>query len=1059
MFSPASNLKLIERLRTLRTNTEENNATVENEGSPDSDAINDLNAIFSENLLSDEDRGDVASSSDGDEDSCAGEMYAICQTVDESLLGLYALNDERCKLPDDNLLALNHDYDWLLDGDLQYDHGLTPKSRRRKRFGELALDVPLEMMELEDPSLVTASCSPDSALDETLDSGEGIIEFADFAEFDCDASAIKANGDGEAETNVAELSLDEDWGGFASAKDDNKQSEVQFDDKVDEIQVKNTPEDDSFIGCVVDTSSDQVRCSQSTSHEASYEYKPTDEIHQLVTDLDAELDITIDECLNTSMDAPAEEEDCTNDNSLESQGRLQLSTHGNLRCNTYNSEHLKTSNGIQSQKAHQHPLLMSSMLMESLPMPIPDMDTDILASFTYRVQKGFRDVARLRSEEIDPNIEMLDDHILEKKLVDILRSGYFEGAGGDDDNFDSIVLDEVLNVPWPFYQLVLNEPVVENEYNVLDPEEVDSSNELNFDSYIFNRLSQLDASKGEVMNSILARVSLKKKSIDSGNERILAAELDLAAALMYANSSRESVQRMLSGYCIDDELFKSDQRNAIAGGLDVLDIADTRDRVEYLGATVERISDICAQEILFWNEIPNLKSHSSLPLRPEQYCDLIELARKLYNLTLDEEVLNHVTCLHSLRDRIQRLPAVLLECMEDSIAKLIQQMLNANDACNDVYLQQYESLVSSWISCCRLRDNDNDSRTCPMSTVADGWSSCLLKAFCFEVSKAYIHSMIDTIESDVAADFIRDEVERLKCSLTNDSDIDILMARLLENRQLQSPAFSHQALRSAEILSVFCLLCEHHSGIVDRLESVKAESPESNAEGDSGNVSSISADELSSAAASSSSSSEGTDDGQPDASLPHTFEFQNKTTDFKSSTHRCMLKSMNRSIRHPLFTFCESKLTQSIEYCISCTSTKLLLDDLCMMNDLLHQFSDFAVIFLGDEHDEDSDTCENIEISLAELCRAHLRSVHVEAMKTTGTLLRHETWQISSLDFTMAPADNDEKKSDGGGNIHQEQNAVLISLHHVRDIKYIFNSLFTMHLLSNLLFIRPSLNF
>jgi hypothetical protein len=117
-----------------------------------------------------------------------------------------------------------------------------------------------------------------------------------------------------------------------------------------------------------------------------------------------------------------------------------------------------------------------------------------------------------------------------------------------------------------------------------------------------------------------------------------------------------------------------------------------------------------------------------------------------------------------------------------------------------------------------------------------------------------------------------------------------------------------------------------------------------------------------------------------------------------------------------------------------------------MMNDLLHQFSDFAVIFLGDEHDEDSGTCENIEISLAELCRAHLRSVHVEAMKTTGTLLRHETWQISSLDFTMAPADNDEKKSDGGGNIHQEQNAVLISLHHVRDIKSIFNSLFTMHL-------------
>ena len=118
--------------------------------------------------------------------------------------------------------------------------------------------------------------------------------------------------------------------------------------------------------------------------------------------------------------------------------------------------------------------------METLPMPIPDMDTDVLASFTYRAQKSHRDALAFQLEDSGigkPDV-LVDDSVLESTLADTVHSGYFEGIGGKDEQFDSIVLDEVLNVPWPFYEIDLDEPIVENEYNELDPEEIVGGNSI-----------------------------------------------------------------------------------------------------------------------------------------------------------------------------------------------------------------------------------------------------------------------------------------------------------------------------------------------------------------------------------------------------------------------------------------------------------------------------------------------------------------------------------------------------------------------------------------------------
>lgn len=458
----------------------------------------------------------------------------------------------------------------------------------------------------------------------------------------------------------------------------------------------------------------------------------------------------------------------------------------------------------------------------------------------------------------------------------------------------------------------------------------------------------------------------------------------------------------------------------------MLDIADSRGRVQYLRDTVERIYDICDQEVLFWKEIPDLKSHNSPPLGPEQYQSLINQARNLYNLTLEEEVLSHVTSLHSLRDRIQGLSAVLLECMEDSITDLVRRMLNADDVCNGQYYQEYETLINAWIACCRLRKDNATDTSSQIKTIADGWSGCLLKVLCFEISKAYVYSLIDTLEDNEAPEYIKDELNKLKCSLTNDLDIDRMLNRLLDDSRILTQSFTHQAVRSTEVLSVYCLFLEWHSSIMIETKDETSGLTCLNGDDKSDNLSSMSVDDLSSDA----SSVIQEDEIQSNAHLPQSFEFQNEASISRPGLRECMLNSMNRSIRHPLFTFCESKLTQSIEYCISCSTMKLMLDDMYAMELIFSQFVRFGAHFLEDEHDEESDICENIRMSLAELQLSHLRSVHIEAMKSTGALLRHETWYLSPIEFRLASKDED-KKSDGGGNTAEEQNEILQSLQHV----------------------------
>ena len=1040
MFSPASNLSLISRLRNVGGGN--NAAAVENQSKNENEADNELDEILERNLMDEYDKEEEGNSLS--DESTGAYKYAMCQNIDECMYGLHSLPNENessaplyLSIPKHPTIGIDYSHDWLLDGAHEDPEGiLNPRTLRRKKLGEPTLDRPLDMMELEDPSLVTASCSPDSDLDED----EGIVEFADFSGLEDKMKEekiklpIESVEKGVVDDEEGEFERD-DWGGFVSAE--ILDSCAKFEEEVNEVNVEEESpegdEHDDFIGCIVATI-EQV-------HSNEGEYYPPSEILQIVADIDAELDVTIDECLNTSTAEPISEEDYF-ETTFDSLGGAQQVAEENFD----NPQEVK-----QFPPGYRQPLLMSGMLMEALPMPIPDMDSDLVSLFTYRVQKGHRDALGL---------ELLEDELLERKLVDTIHSGYFDGAGGDDKLFDSIVLDEVLNVPWPFHQIDLNEPIIEDEHSDLNPEEIDSSDVLNFDSYIFNRLSQLDVAKGEVMNSILSRVSLKRKDIDAENEQILAAELDVATALMYANSSREILQRMLNGYPISDGYNKLDHHNAILGSINVLEIADTKDRLHYLAETIEQISDIHHEEALFWKEIPDRRNHDSMAIPSEQYQMLVERARKLKGLTLEEEVLNHVVSLHSLRDRIGGLSGVLLDCMEDSLADLIRRMLNADIVCSAEFSTEYETLLHAWIACCQLRAEGEKITTSQMKGIAEEWSGCLLKVLCFEISKAYVYSMIDSLDEDKASEKgnteIEDELYRLKCSLSKDSDVDRLSERLLADQHLASSAFFSLTSRSTELLCLYYLLVEWHSDLLVRLrEANESESPADESDNQNDNddnlslhsrMSSMSPDDLTGTVSFKPDDDVDNDssDEESEGCPPQTFEFQGKLSKPAHILHEYMFRSMNQSIRHPLFTYCESKLTQMIETYISRPYIKLVLDDLRMMGDVLEQFTRFSVYFLEEDADDESEVCKTIRNELNELYCSHLRSVHVEAMKTTGTLLRHESWQLSPVDISLASVEEDEKKSDGSGGIYDEHIAFMASLCHVSFICLVFYHLLSL---------------
>jgi hypothetical protein len=698
--------------------------------------------------------------------------------------------------------------------------------------------------------------------------------------------------------------------------------------------------------------------------------------------------------------------------------------------------------------------LMSSVLLESLPVPMPTEtigdeggEIALTASLTRRIQRQHQaSIAMLVNNStknecgavnLSSKIEQ-EDNLIELNLADIIHPGYFEETENDlndEHYFDSIVLEEILTVPWPFHEITdINEPFFGEEVFDSSSDDADNndddlhhySNELNFDTYISNRLSQLHHASAQVLKCLQKRASEKEESINKGIQSVFATEIEIETALLFTKSSREFLHRAIHGYPVSDFGGKQQHHlhNAITGGLDVLEYSDCRDRLGLLLATVDRISFIRGEEANWWKQL------SDRGITTEGIPSLVDSVRKLKQLTALEEVLTNLECMKETNERINKLPGVLICLIEEILADLFDRILSSDENSNNKnfgeYFEQYKTLLRSWILCVELRDGEHLSAMEWCIAVSTEWSGSILDIFCSAVKKAVAYSMIDAFTTGENGsvsygdlDLIKEvkgKLKQIRLKSKDESVFESLSQKLLLMRAggkfdctALSLTFFHLSSRIVELLTFYEVILQWHEAML--VSENEAQGSECVAEDERDqdeavhsilsarkSVSTVSSNEDSVSLSSGDTSEDDTSSNNLLQMVPIRITFkENKIC----SLDWCRTISQSlRCIRHALWKYCDESLillvesfsSDSMGLCHSATSS------LHLTWDVFQQFKFFSKHFNDDTGDDTM--CVTLKHCLCKLYRKHLRSVHVEAMKTTGSLLSQESWQLSLINIS-----------------------------------------------------------
>ena len=268
-----------------------------------------------------------------------------------------------------------------------------------------------------------------------------------------------------------------------------------------------------------------------------------------------------------------------------------------------------------------------------------------------------------------------------------------------------------------------------------------------------------------------------------------------------------------------------------------------------------------------------------------------------------------------------------------------------------------------------------------------------------------------------------------------------------------SSTFFHLCSRLVELMSLYEVFLQWQNAVIDRWDKPIIDMSDVN-----GQPSSVLDDSQSQSNAMVSSmtsdkqSLSSEDDTLPgediQEEIPDNLEFRREVTS-SSEEQKTMLSHM-KQVRHALWKKSESALINLIEFYTSqCgdlevqsgDSTDLATQNLHMTHDVLLQFISFSSHFLNDDESGD-EQFSALENELAKLHLRHLRSIHIEAMKTTGHLLRHESWHLAPLQLSggafKVGANGKSCKCDGSGqNCTYCKNTIIKATYEVSHIAFL----------------------
>ncbi|EJK75412.1 hypothetical protein THAOC_02863 [Thalassiosira oceanica] len=837
---------------------------------------------------------------------------------------------------------IEFEYDWLLDGSEDEDEGPLNKTKRRRqrRYGDSDLDQTICMLELEHASY-TSSTGGSTC----VSVGENSVNDNDSASSGHEET-IEFIGIG-AQTAAA---------GFANFADfsalDQPDEVLQRDVLYEYVEKKEPHEENDNANQL------QTNCQVRSFIDG---YNPPQSIECLVETLESELDVTIKTCLSVAenQDSDMVELDRVAHESQVSQVDVQCAP--------------KESNEESAQR--QSSSLMSDVLLKTLPLPMPNSTSDDrVASFTRRLQ----------NEHCSSSAQtgLYDDDALERKLSRTIYSGYFDDSSStqksdQDKDVHSIVLDEILSVPWPFHQIDLDNSIFSNEHSESDS---DSQNCLDFDPYISNRLSELDSAFRDVMEVAAARVGKKEETLNHEVNLVFDSLMQVETALMFIAETRKLVLSASQGYTVEDSVH-----DVISCRMDVVRFAEKKEILQDLLDAIDHVSIVKEREADWWHRLQ----------RGEPFESMVNDTRQLLVMIEGEESLVRLSCLEPMRLRIRELPHLLLQTIEESLTSFLGTIISAQEKIDfDRAKNQYLGLFRSWCLCYRMILDILPSGV-KAETIKAEWLTTYLRAFRFHIRRATACAVIDSFgdenvksaASDVgAAHDLGAQLDQSKL----DSVVDSLCQRLFELRfttssdgNALSSTFYHLCSRHVEILSLHSTILRWH-GSKD------------------GGISDSSGNSVSSVSSTSSSCTEGSTLSQDSEAPPVPGGLQFAFID---------VQSVLRSNQTSLYISCEESILSFAEgYMEMKESGNLLVSDattdsLSSIHGISKQFQDFALHFFRNNDDDSrssgiqpSKSCA-IEDCLAKLYDSHLRSVHIEAMKTTGTLLRHEPWQLSPIEL------------------------------------------------------------
>lgn len=700
---------------------------------------------------------------------CEQSLSSRVHNVDNSMYGLHTcLETEEEEHIDLKLYKKTcFEHDWVLDGtdsdssDSEAENKLNHLvTRPRRIFGDSALDNMLGMLEIENTSSGSNTgensipARKSNGIDKSECETEEVIDFADFS---CsDSFDIACDND---------IKLGLASGDVLVAKNNNLQNDVLFE------------------------------------YEQSHEYEGEEGSKSVKDPLTQDIASTPGYNLPQSTESLG----VTNEKYMSTSYSVGFSSHYD------NCAHFVDvpKECARKENKHKESLLMSSVLLDMLPMPDITSD-DPIASLTRRIQNSYK---TSKKEKVKmASAKYFRNELIESDLVDTIHSGYYQSTGDKCDSkyFNSIILDELLNVPWPFHKIDLSESFIDEDIDP-DLDDREKYHHISFDSYISNRLSELDSAAVEIMNCILSRLDQKKEAIDREVKLIFAAELDISTALVFSRSSHELLHRAIKGYKLTDSYSASADQQNIISSLEILHNADNRSRLQCLLETIGRVTSIRELEIQWWKDVTvRIKT-------PRAFQELVNGTKRLKELVCGEEVLNQAFSLSTMRDRISRLSDALMVCVEASLADLFAQILCSAELCPtkfERYFHEYETLLQTWVSCCQLKADDDQYTTqlSKSSFIADGWSDRILKILCFEVSKSSAYSLIyshcdEKNEDRGSFDDMKAELNQIK----DDSCLEPVSQRLLVMRlgeghhtRVLLSVFFQLCSRLVELLNLYC---------------------------------------------------------------------------------------------------------------------------------------------------------------------------------------------------------------------------------------------------------------